>query len=109
MGTGATSSAGGTVTAGSTKPVFQSGTSILMVTYQVQVTAAFGSTITTAGTFHYKSGSTTVNKNVTATIFAVSPFYACSSTGYYQLYYGGVRQEPSALAQLPTAARLQPM
>jgi len=81
MGTGATSSAGGTVSAGSTTPVFQSGTSILMVTYQGQVTAAFGSTITTAGAFHYKSGSTTVNKNVTATIFAVSPFYACSSLG----------------------------
>ena len=81
MGTGATSSAGGTVTAGSTKPVFQTSTSILMVTYQAQVTASFGSTITTAGAFHYKSGSTTVDKNVTATVFAVSPFYACSSPG----------------------------
>jgi uncharacterized repeat protein (TIGR01451 family) len=81
MGNGATSSAGGTVTANSTKPTFQNGTAILMVAYRVQVTAAFGSTITTAGAFHYKSGSSTVNKNVTPTILAVSPYYSCSSPG----------------------------
>ena len=81
MGTGATSSAGGSVTGASTTPLFQTNTSIFMVAYQVKVTAAFGSTITTAGTFHYKNGSNTFNTNVTPNTLAVSPFYACASPG----------------------------
>jgi uncharacterized repeat protein (TIGR01451 family) len=81
MGTGATSSAGGSVQGASTAPVFQTNTSILMVAYQVKVTAAFGSTIATAGTFHYKNGSKTFDTNVTPNTLAVSPFYACASPG----------------------------
>ena len=81
MGNSATSSAGGTVAANTTKPTFQNGTAILMVAYRVQVTASFGSTITTAGVFHYKSGGSTVNKIVPPTTLAVSPFYDCSSPG----------------------------
>lgn len=81
MGNGATSSAGGSITGGTTTPVFYANTSILMVAYQVQVTASYGSSITTAGTFHYKSGTTNKTTNVNPNTLAISPFYACSSPG----------------------------
>ncbi len=68
MGNSATSSAGGTVAANTTKPTFQNGTAILMVAYRVQVTASFGSTITTAGVFHYPARTST-----TLVIRSVSP------------------------------------
>src|SRR5258708_4567909 len=74
MGTGATSSAGGSVTGGSTTPVFQTNTSILMVAYQVQVTASYGSSITTAGTFYYNIGGTNKTTNVTPNTLAITPF-----------------------------------
>ncbi|MBS1662479.1 MAG: T9SS type A sorting domain-containing protein [Bacteroidetes bacterium] len=79
MGDGATKNAGGSVTGGTTKPVFQSGASIFMVAYQVTVTASYGSTITTAGVFHYRTTSNQ-NVNVPASSLAVSPYYACGST-----------------------------
>lgn len=78
MGDGATSSAGGSVTGGTTKPVFQASASIFMVAYRVTVTAAYGATITTAGAFHYRTTSNQ-NVNVPASNLVVSPFYACSS------------------------------
>jgi len=79
MGTGATSSAGGSITGGTTKPAFGTNNTILMVGYQVRVTATVGSTITTAGTFYYnKSGAQTVN--VSPTTLAVTQPYTCGST-----------------------------
>ncbi|HEY4285813.1 MAG TPA: T9SS type A sorting domain-containing protein [Puia sp.] len=107
MGTGATSSAGGTVTGASTTPVFQTNTSILMVAYQVTVTAAFGSTITTAGTFHYKTGGSIFNTDVTPATLAVSPFYACSSPGttnYITQESGGTFNKGSVLNRSTSSA-----
>lgn len=78
MGTGATSSAGGTVKGGATTPVFYSNASILMVGYQVKVTAAVGSTITTGGAFHYNSGTT---QTLGTTNIVVSNYYSCGSLG----------------------------
>ncbi|MBS1603612.1 MAG: T9SS type A sorting domain-containing protein, partial [Bacteroidetes bacterium] len=69
---------GGTVTGGSTTPVFYSNATILMVAYQVKVTAAVNSTITTGGVFHYNSGTT---RSVTATNIVVSNYYSCGSQG----------------------------
>jgi uncharacterized repeat protein (TIGR01451 family) len=80
MGAGASSSAGGAVVGGTTPPVFYSTATILMVGYQVQVTAGLGAVITTAGVFHYlNAGSHAVN--VPVTNLGVSQYYGCSSTG----------------------------
>ena len=80
MGDGATSSEGGTVTGGTTKPMFYNSASILMVAYQVTVTAATNASIITAGTFHYTSGGTAKTTNVTANTMTVSKPYDCGAT-----------------------------
>jgi len=83
IGTGATSNTGtggGSVTGGSTQPVFFSTASIFMPAYQVQVTAASGSTLSISGAFRYKDASNAnQTKNLSASIF-VSPAYTCSTS-----------------------------
>jgi hypothetical protein len=81
MGTGATSSAGGSVVGGSTTPVFSNVATIMMVTYQVTVTGNTNLTINTGGTFHYTQGATAKNTNVTsASLFIYKP-YTCMNLG----------------------------
>jgi len=80
IGTGATSntgSGGGSVTGGVTQPLFYNVASIFMAAYQVQVTAATGSTLSISGSFRYKDASNTnQTKNLAYSIF-VSPAYSC--------------------------------
>jgi len=76
MGDNATISLGGKVVGGTTTPVFYSNATIMMAAYQVKVTAAIGSTITTAGAFHYNNNTTA---NLPANHIVVSNAYSCSS------------------------------
>jgi len=81
MGTGATNSAGGSVVGGSTTPVFANVATIMMVTYQVNVTGNTNYTIVTGGTFHYTQGATAKNTNLTgASLFIYTP-YSCLNLG----------------------------
>jgi hypothetical protein len=80
IGDGATSTTGGNITGGTTKPQFYTSASILMVAYQVTVTGALGSSIVTAGTFHYTSGTTAKTTNLTANQMTISKPYDCIST-----------------------------
>lgn len=81
MGTGATSSAGGSITGGTTTPLFYNSATILMVTYQVKVAVASGSQITTAGSFSYVKGGTPTTTAVAATTSYVYQSLTCSSLG----------------------------
>jgi uncharacterized repeat protein (TIGR01451 family) len=80
MGTGATKVTGGTINGGSTTPLFYNVATIMMATYRVQVTASNGTTITTAGLYHWSIGSTNYTANVPATSIVVSPYYGCGSS-----------------------------
>ena len=81
MGTGATSSAGGTVVGGSTPPVFYNVATIMMVTYQVKVTGATNLTINTAGVFNYIQGGTPKTTSVPSlNMFIYKPF-TCTGVG----------------------------
>ena len=79
MGTGATSAAGGSITGGTTTPVFYTSASIIMAVYNVTVTAAAGSTITLAGTFRYNS-SPTVTVNLPSRTILVGAPVGCGSS-----------------------------
>ncbi len=85
MGTGATNSQGGAVTGGTTQPVFQAGASIFMAVYQVQVTAATGSTISISGSFHYNTGSN-ITKNLGPYVIYISPAVSCGTSSIINLF-----------------------
>jgi hypothetical protein len=76
MGDNATASVGGKVVGGTTTPVFYSNATIMMAAYWVQVKATTGSTIATAGSFNYNSGTTV---NLPTNNLVVSNFYSCTS------------------------------
>lgn len=81
MGTGATSAAGGTVTGGTTTPVFYNAQSILMAAYQVKVTALVGSNILPTGTFKYSIGGVPSTQSLNAITIGVLGSATCTSSG----------------------------
>ncbi|HEY4337992.1 MAG TPA: T9SS type A sorting domain-containing protein [Puia sp.] len=81
LGDGAIATAGGTITGGTTQPRFYTVTTILMACYKIKVTGSAGSTISTAGNFHYVASSgSAVATNIPAITMMITSASSCSAT-----------------------------
>lgn len=81
MGDAAGATTGGSVTGGTTQPRFYNVATIFMVVYQVTVTGAAGTTVTTGGQFNYKKSSTAYHTAVPALNLLVSSLIGCGTMG----------------------------